>query len=79
MALSILVTALGDEICWRQFWGVDDDFCRFRQQHPLSFNISVRYQHPRDVNYIELLSPTLKLSPTKSHGHPLVSNIYVAN
>ena len=41
---------VSDEICWR----------RFGHQHPLSFYISVRYQHWKDVTNIEILSPISK-------------------
>ena len=44
--------------CWRQLWDIGDGLCRFRHQHPLSFNISVGHQHSKDVTKIEILSPT---------------------
>ena len=59
-AISMLVTDVGDEMCWRQLWDVDDGFRRFRHQHPLSFKISVGHQHPKDVTNIEILSLTSK-------------------
>ena len=37
---------VGDEIYWWQFW---DDSDGIRHQHPLSLNISVGHQHPKDV------------------------------
>ena len=52
----MLVTDVGDEICWRQLCDVGDGFDRFSHQHPLSFNIRVGYQQPKDVTNIEILS-----------------------
>ena len=57
-ATSMLVTDVGEEMCWRQLWDVGDDFGRFYHQHPLSFNISVGHQHPKVVTNIENRSPT---------------------
>ena len=56
MATSMLVTDVGDELCWRQLLDVDDSFGRFYHQHPLFFNISVGHQQPKDVTNIEILS-----------------------
>ena len=28
-------------MCWRQLFDVDDSFCRFRHQNPLSYNMCV--------------------------------------
>ena len=36
------------------------DVGRFCHQHPISFNISVGHQHPKDVTNIEILSLTSK-------------------
>ena len=55
-ATSMLVTDVGDEMCWRQLWDVGDGSCRFRHQHSLSLNISVGHQHPKDVTNSENLS-----------------------
>lgn len=52
-ATSMLVTAGGDEICWRQLWR------RFRHQHPLSFNIGVGY--PQCGSHIQKIKPIAKL------------------
>ena len=49
---------VGDEMNCRQLCDVGDDFGCFRHQYPLSCNISVGYQHPKDVINIEILSPT---------------------
>ena len=43
-ATSMLVTDVGDKMCWRQLWGVGDGFGRFCHQHSLSFSISVGHQ-----------------------------------
>ena len=43
----MLVTDVGDEMCWRQLLDVGDDFGRFCHQYPLSFNISVGHQHSK--------------------------------
>ena len=55
-ATSMLVTDVGNEMCWWQLWDVGDAFDRFRHQHPLSFNISVGHEHPKIVTNIEILS-----------------------
>ena len=62
----MLVTDVGDEMCWRQLWDVGDSFGRFCHQHPLFFNISVWHQHPKIVSKIK--------SPTSTRD-----NIYVAS
>ena len=72
-ATQMLVTDVGDKICWRHFWDVGNGFGWFCRQHPIYFSISV-HQHPKDVTNIEILSPT----PENCHQHPLVTNIYVA-
>ena len=73
-AISMLVTDIRDEMCWWQLWDAGDGFGRFCHQHPLSFNISVGQQHPKDVTNIEILSVKSK----NCHQYPLVTNIYVA-
>ena len=70
---SMLVTDVGEEICWWQLWDVGDNFGHFGRQHPLSFYISVGHQHPKDVINIEILSPT----SLNSHQHHDVANITV--
>ena len=50
----MLVTDVGDEMCWRQLWDVSDGFDRFRHQHPLSFNIIVGHQDSKDVTNIKI-------------------------
>ena len=67
-ATSMLVTDVGDKICWRHFWDVGNGFGWFCRQHPLSFSISV-HQHPKDVTNIEILS----LTPENCHQHLLCS------
>ena len=75
MAISMLVTDFGEEMCWRQFQDVGDAFGYFGHQHPLSLNISVGHQYPKNVNNIEILSLTSKIdtkikSPTSTcHQH----------
>ena len=54
----MLVTDVGDEMCWRQLLDVGDGFGRFCHQHSLTFNMSVGHQHPQDVTNIEILSFT---------------------
>ena len=58
MAISMLVTDFGEEMCWRQFQDVGDAFGYFGHQHPLSLNISVGHQLAKDVTKILILSPT---------------------
>ena len=41
LTTSMLLTDVGNEMCWRQSRDFGDDFDRFRHQHPLSFNIGV--------------------------------------
>ena len=64
----MLVTDVGDEMCWRQFLDVGDEMCRrqlldvvdgfgyFDHQHPLS--LSVGHQHPQNDTKILVQSPT---------------------
>ena len=54
----MLVTDVGDEMCWGQFEDVDDGFGHFGDQNPLSLNISVGHQHPKDFTKILILSPS---------------------
>ena len=56
----MLVTDVGDEMCWRQLLDVGDGFGRFCHQHSLSFNISVGGQDPNDITDIEILALTFK-------------------
>ena len=51
----MLVTDVGDEVCWQQLRDVGDFFSRFRHQHPLFFNISFGHQYMGTNN--EILSP----------------------
>ena len=46
--------------CWRMLETncVGDGVGDFSHQHPLSLNISVEHQHPKDVTKILILSPT---------------------
>ena len=60
LATSMLVTDVGDEMCWRPHWDVGDGFRRFFHQHSLSFNINFGHQQPKDVTNIEILSLTSK-------------------
>ena len=46
----MLVTDVGDEMCWRQLWDVGDGFGRFCHQHPLSFNINVNCHQDKVTN-----------------------------
>ena len=36
----MLVTDVGDEMCWRELWDDDEGFGRFCHQYPLPFKIS---------------------------------------
>ena len=63
-ATSMLVTDVGDGMCWRKFWDVGDGFGCFCHQHPLS---------TWDVVNIEILSLTSKYCHQDK-----VTNIYVA-
>ena len=54
----MLVTDVGDEICWRQLCDVGDGFDRFSHQHSPSFNTGFGHEQPKDVPNIEILSPT---------------------
>ena len=54
----MLVTDVGNDMCWWQLWDVGNGFSPFRHQHPLSFNISVGYQHPKHVTNIKIPSTT---------------------
>jgi len=70
MATSMLVTDVGDEMCWWQFEDVGYGFGHFDNQHPQSLNISVGHRHPKDVTNCKSMSPNiLKLSPTVSQCH----------
>ena len=57
---SMLVTNVGDQMCWRQLWDVGDSFDRLCHQHPLSFKTTIGHQHSKDVTNIKIPSPTLK-------------------
>ena len=37
LATLLLVTDVGEELCWRQLLDVGDGVGRYRQQHSLSF------------------------------------------
>ena len=65
-ASSMLVTDIGDEMCWWQLWDVGDGLSHFSHQHPLSLNISVGHQHQKDVTNVSKFC----------HQHPkIVTNI----
>ena len=59
---SMLVTDVGDEMCWRQLLDVGDGFGYFDHQHQLSFYLNVWHQHSKDVTKIKILSETSKKS-----------------
>ena len=61
----MLVTDVGDKMCWRKLSDVGDSFSRFRHKHPLSFDISVGQQHLIDIINIEIPSP----KPKNCHQH----------
>ena len=67
----MLMTDVGDVMCWRQLWDHGDAFGRVRRQHSPSFNISVGHQHPKDVTNIEIMSPIM----SKWHQSKIVTNI----
>ena len=52
----MLMTDVEEEMCWRQLLDVGDGLGRFCHQHPLSFNIDVGHQRPKNVINIEILS-----------------------
>ena len=52
----MLLTDIGNKICWRQSWDFGDGFGRFRHQYPLSLKIG--YQHLKDVTSTQELSST---------------------
>ena len=54
-ATSMLVTDIGGEMCCRQLW--DDGYGFGRFCHHISFG-RVKHQYPKDVNEIEIPSPT---------------------
>ena len=51
---SMMVTDIGDKMCWRRFYDVGVDFMMWL----FSLNISVGPQHSKDITNIEVLSPT---------------------
>ena len=67
---SMLVTDVGDEMCWWQLVDVDDRFGHFGHRHPLSFHINVRHQHSKHVTRTEILSST-----SENFRQLLVTNI----
>ena len=69
----MLLTDVGDEMCWRQLLDVGDGFGRFCHQHPLSFNINFGHQQPKDVINIEILSLT-----SKNFHQDKVTNIHLS-
>ena len=63
-------------LCWWRMLEtkyVGDGFGHFGHQHPLSPNISVEHQLPKDATNI------LKLSPATSHQHHNVTNMTVVS
>ena len=56
---SMLVTDVGDEMCWWQLYDVGDNFGHFGNQNLLSFYISVGHQHSNDF----------KSSSSRCHRH----------
>ena len=48
-ATSMLVTDVGNEVCWRQLLDVGDGFGRFCHQNPLSLNTSVGHHQTKDA------------------------------
>ena len=63
--------------CVCEHFDVGDGFGRFRQQHPLSFNISV-VQHYAYHQYLNSVTNTEKLTPIVTNQRTLVTNIHVA-
>ena len=55
---SMMVTDVGDEMCWWHLKDVVDSFGHFGHQHLRSFYIGVGHQHWKDVTNIEIQSPT---------------------
>ena len=58
----MLVTDVGDEMCWWQLQNIGDGFGVFDHQH-LLFHISIGHQHSKDVTNIH------KSLPTQSRQH----------
>ena len=61
MVTSMLVTDVGDEMCWWKAYGVGDGFRHFGHYNPLSFYVDIGHKHLKDVTKIEILSPTSKI------------------
>ena len=58
---SILLTDVGDEMCWWQLKDVGDDSGHFGDQYP-QFFMSVGHQHSKDVTVTKQYGSTLKHS-----------------
>ena len=65
MTISMLVTDVGDKMCWRQPWDVCHSFGFFRLQYPLSFNIT---NVTLASDNIQRMSPISKFC----HQHPKI-------
>ena len=59
---SMLVTDVGNELCWWQLSDIGDGFAHFGS---LYFYISIGHQNVKDVTYIKIHSPT----STNRHQH----------
>ena len=69
---SVLVTDVGDEMCWWQLYDVGDGFSHFDHQNPLSFYIGIGWFGPTFKRYRQhgnSVTNIYKLSPTLSHQH----------
>ena len=64
----MLVTDVGDEMCWRQFLDVGDAFGYFGHQHALSLNISVGHQDRNSVANIKIVI-NFKSPTSQFHQH----------
>ena len=58
MLTSVLVTDVGDEMCWWRLYDVGDGFSNFDYQHSLSFYINNGDQQSKDIANLEIQSPT---------------------
>ena len=76
--LSMWVTVVGDETCWRQLEAVGDGFGRFRQQHPLSFTISVTHRYSKKCHQHPKVVTNIKSAISNFHQH-LCSRNHIGN
>ena len=73
-ATSLLVTDVGDGVCWRQVW--DDGVTRFGDQFEMLRTI-LSIEKVTNINY-DFAAHILELSSFSNHQHNIVNNITVA-